>query len=189
MLDYRTCSDSVTGILIGAAGLLLGLSRNEIGGEERKLTLPPRVIGGLGLCAFSASIQLPLVISPRTSLEGRVEGFRQIAEIRSSHFEFRINSSGHISDVLRAYYFDKGSFFGDPAVSDRDLVRLSYINWTKDIWEMIELSGRHTLWSFHNSESENDAGPWFLDAVGACLFFGGLIGWFSDQAAKVAPEA
>ena len=72
-------------------------------------------------------------------------------------------------------------------VSNGDLVRLAYMDWTKDIREMTELSGRHAGWALR--ESENNVGPWLMGAIGAFLFFGGRIGWFSDKAAEVAPEA
>jgi hypothetical protein len=175
----------LTGVLIGIAAILLLLSQNQVAGEERKLTLPARMLGGLGLCCLSASIVLPFVMAPRNNIEGRVTDFHQVTGIRQSRFEFSVNSNDRVSPVLRAYYFDKGFYFGDPAISDGDRIRVSYVTWTNDALEITETVGRHKGWTYR--ESNNNAGPWLMGVIGAVLFFGGLIGWISDKAAEVDP--
>jgi hypothetical protein len=109
MLDYQTWSDIATGVPVGTALLLLLLSENQIPGQGRVFTLPARTIGGLGLCCLSASVVLPPLISPSISIEGRVADFREVTSLDGpSHFEFKLNSNGQFSRVLRAHYFDKG---------------------------------------------------------------------------------
>ena len=146
--------------------------------------MPARMIGGLGVCFLGASIVSPPLFSPRLTLEGPVAGFHQVTAYRSSsHFEFSVNPNGHLSGVLRAHYFDKGYYFGDPVVSDGDVVRVSYFTWTNDVLEMRETKGRHAGWTYR--EDENGVGPWILCALGAYLFFGGIISWlFSDMAVQ-----
>ena len=58
MFDYQTWFDIVTGVFIGIAFLLLMLSRNQVAGQERRFTLPARMIGGLGLCCLTQPSQL-----------------------------------------------------------------------------------------------------------------------------------
>jgi hypothetical protein len=139
MLDYHAWVDIVSGLLIGTALVLLMYSRTQITGQQRKFTLPASIIGGLGLCFLSASIALPPLLSPRLTLEGTVIGFRRISGYRGgSHFEFRLNANRHVSNVLRAHYFDKGFYFSDPSVSDGDVIRVLYVGWTNDILEISE---------------------------------------------------
>jgi hypothetical protein len=110
-------------------------------------------------------------------------GFHEVTGYRTaSHFEFRLNAKDHLSGVLRAYYFDKGFYFGDPAISDGDVIKVLYASWTSDILALSEVSGHHPGWMYR--ESETSLGPWLLGAIGALLFIGGIIGWMSDIAAK-----
>ena len=181
MLRYLTSFDIATGVLAVIAFILFALAKNQIAGEERKFSLPGRMVGGLALCCFSASVVLPLLFSPRLTLEGPVEGFHQVTEFRASHFEFRLRG-GDPSGTLRAYYFDKGFYFGDPAVANGDVIRASYLTWTNDIVEISEISGHHVGWAYRRAQT--GLGAWLLGALGMIIFFSGALGWASDRAAR-----
>ena len=132
---------------------------------------------------LSASSVLPPLISPRVSFEGRVTDFREVTGLDvSSHFEFKLNSKAHLGGILRAHYFDRGFYYGDSAVSNGDVVRVSYFAWTNDILEMSELWGRHAGWAYR--EGETGAGPWLLGALGVLVFGSGVAGWMTDRAAQ-----
>jgi hypothetical protein len=167
--------------LSGLALLLLMFSENQIPGQERVFALPAKMIGGLGRC-LSASAVLPPLISPGITLEGTVTDFHEVTSFDASPFEFKLNSKGHLGSVLRAHYFDKGFYFGDPEVSDGDVIKVSYFTWTNDVFAINKTSGHHPGWSYR--EDNAGVGPWLLGALGVFLFLSGIVGWLTDRVAQ-----
>jgi hypothetical protein len=126
-------------------------------GDQRNTRLLARTAGGMVLCLIGASIALPRLASPQSTVTGVVTAFHEVKEYRSSHFEFRVEEDNQLGGALRANYFDKGFYFGDPAVSDGDTVEATYLNWTNEVVGLREVAGRHSGWTFQ--ADPNRVGP------------------------------
>lgn len=170
----------IAGYVFGALTLFCLLRMRRQGQEQRNTTLLARAAGGLLLCSIGASTLLTGVVSPRSTISGSVTGFHQVREYRSQHFEFRLARNNELSVVLRANYFDKGFYFGDPAVSDGDAVEATYAKWTNEVIQLREVAGRHPGWTF--SVDPHPVGPWLLLVTGILLVLSGILGKLSDLA-------
>jgi hypothetical protein len=140
------------------------------------------VAGGLGLCFLAASLAIPPLLSPRKTAIGNVRSFHQVRKYRSSYFSFSVGTGQSSSGELNANYFDKGFYFDDPAVSDGDVVTITYLEWTSKVVSMKELTGRHPGWSFE--DVPNYAGPVVFGFAGLALIIGGVLSVLSDILAK-----
>jgi len=140
------------------------------------------VAWGLCFCCLAASLAIPSILSPRRTLTGNVRGFHQVRRYRTSYFSFSVNTSQSSSGELNANYFDKGFYFDDPAVSDGDVVTVTYLEWTAKVTGMKELAGRHPGWGFEYVP--NYSGPVIFGIGGLALILGGVLSVLSDILAK-----
>lgn len=140
------------------------------------------VSAGLCLCCFAWTMAAPQISSPRKIATGRVIGFHQVRAYRSSSFHFQIARDGHTTEEVHANYFDKGFYFGDPAMSDGDMAEVAYLEWTKQAFSIRELSGRHAGWSF--SESPETPAPLVMCFLGIAILASGLLSVISDIMAR-----
>jgi hypothetical protein len=83
-----------------------------------------KVCGSFVMVLMGLSWALPDLASPRGISKGLVCSFHQVRDIRTSHFEFRLDSK---EPTLIAGYFDKGFYFDDPVVSDGDTVEVTLL--------------------------------------------------------------
>ncbi len=173
--------DVVIYLFAGIAILSL-LRMGQQAGYQRGPRRLAQIAGGLALSSMGISVVLPMLVSPRPIAKGVVMYFHEVSGYRTSHFEFRIQGNNELSKVLRATYFDKGFYFGDPSVSDGDIVEAVYLDWTNQIVSLREVAGHHAGWTLQ--EDENRVGPWFLIIGGALLAITGILGKLSDLAAK-----
>jgi hypothetical protein len=140
----------VAATAFGAVGILclLLIKRQALTPPKTGIKLVGYVAGGLCLCCLASSLAMPAFFSPRITVTGMVRRFHEVREYRNSYFTFCVGDSQAAHCPLNAHYFDKGFFFGDPAVSDGDVVPVTYLGWTSAVINMKELSGRHPGWSF-----------------------------------------
>ena len=144
---YLHWLDIATLVVFVAAVYFLFVRETETIYVTQKTRILNRITGGLFLICWTTSLLLPSLRSPRIEATGKVTEFRQAQDVRSDHFEFRIDRSVGATPVLRAYFFDPGSYFQDPLVSDGDLIAVRWLAWTNEVIEIKVLQGRHAGWS------------------------------------------
>jgi len=140
---------------------------------------------GIGLCLLSASLFAPS-LSPRAAITGHVRGFHQVREYRNSYFSFSIVAGESSSPELHADYFDRGFYYDDSAVSNGDVVSVVFLEWTRTVVSMNELSGKHSGWSFESTPKTT--APIVIGLAGIALIVGGIIGVSSDIMARPEPD-
>jgi hypothetical protein len=148
-------------------------------GEVRNLRLIGGVSGGLTLLVLGVSTGLPFVASPQVTVRGIVTGFHQVKQYRNSDFKFRINGD---DPELRAGYFDRGFYFGDPLVSNGDTVELVYLSWTNQVMRIREIDGHYPGWAFE--EGQRKIGPGLLVLMGILIIFSSVREKLTDLAAR-----
>jgi hypothetical protein len=182
MPSYLHWLDILTNVL-GAVAILCALVIKKQGqsakGSTKFLGL---VSGGLCLCSLASTMAIPALRSARKTLTGAVTGFHEVRQYRSSSFHFVVDNGKESSGELYAHYFDKGFFFGDPSVSNGDIIIATYLDWTKEVIEIKELSGRHTGWTF--AKDPSGPGPWVFGFVGVAMIVAGVLGVVSDIMAR-----
>jgi hypothetical protein len=152
MATYLRWLDIATIFALVAAVYFLFVRETETIYVTQRTRLLNRITGGLFLVCWTTSLLLPTFYSPRIAATGRVTGFDQAQDIRSDHFEFRIQRSLGPTPVLRAYFFDRGFFFQDPLVSDGDVIAARWLDWTNEVVEIKVLQGRHAGWGYEEPQ-------------------------------------
>jgi hypothetical protein len=167
----------------GAIGIIcLLLAKRQAPNASIGVKLVGYIAGGLCLCCLSSSLATPAFFSPRITVTGTVRGFHEVREYRNSYFSFCVGDNQAANCPLSAHYFDKGFFFGDPAVSDGDVVTVTYLGWTRSIINIKELAGRHLGWSFE--KDPHVPGIWLFAFGGIALLVGGILSVLSDVLAR-----
>jgi hypothetical protein len=172
MATYLRWLDIATVVVLVVAVYFLFVRETETIYVTQKTRVLNRITGGLFLICWMTSLLLPTLYSPRNAATGRVNGFHQAQDVRSDHFEFRIQGSLGATAVLRAYYFDQGFFFQDPLVSDGDVVAARWLDWTNEVIEIKVLQGRHAGWSYE--QPQRIVFPSLTFLAGLALFLGGI---------------
>ena len=148
-------------------------------GGVRNLRLIAGACVGFTLLFLGIAAGLPFVASPQMRVRGIVTGFHQVREYRNSDFKFRINGD---DPELRVGYFDRGFYFGDPLVSNGDVVELVYLSWTNQVVQIREIDGHHPGWAFE--EGSRKIGPGLLVLMGILMICGSAWGKLTDLAAR-----
>jgi hypothetical protein len=152
MATYLRWLDIATIVALVAAVYFLFVRETETIYVTQRTRLLNRITGGLFLVCWTTSLLVPRLYSPRIAATGRVTGFHQAQDIKSDHFEFRMERSLGATPILRAYFFDQGFFFQDPLVSDGDVIAARWLDWTNEVIEIKVLRGRHAGWSYEEPQ-------------------------------------
>ncbi len=154
------------------------------GGPSAGTKLLAHITGGLALCAFAGAFGIS-PYSPKPTVTGRVVEFHQAGGYRHEWFEFRIDDGVRVSPVLKANYFDRGYYFGDPAVSDGNIASVTYLDWTRDVTRISMRSGAHPGWIFDRDVSP---GPFLLlvFSCGLVLMLRGIFIAIADRSTSAS---
>ena len=176
--------------IFGALGIgYLLLSIRSWSGPSPWLKLFGRFCGGLFLICIGASDLAPIVLSPRLTGTGQVQGFHQVHAGRAYYyFEFLVSESDSDSSArVHADYSDKGFYSGDPAVSDGDTVEVTYLEANGEAASIREVKGKHAGW-YYQADLRPIGPPIFVGA-GLAVITAAVGGLITDIQTKTAGDS
>ena len=129
---------------------------------------------------------MPILFSSRIVITGQVYGLHRVNANRGSYY-FEFNVAGQDSPTSEAGYSDLGFSSGDPVISDRDTVEVTYLEMNGKVVQIRELTGRHPGWEYQ-ADTKPVALP-MLILIGLAFVVGGTAAFITDIQAKPDDDA